>query len=104
MAFRTSKCHQHNSRSLYSRGYRRDHASQISARQSNPAVSTPINSAQVGVSGKTWLASQRTKSSGAGAIFRATRDPHQATSAKPCHELGETYAYQKINVRCRRFL
>src|SRR4029077_14036525 len=38
------------------------------------------------------------------AIVFQGREGSQPTSAKLCRELGETYAYQEINVRCRRFL
>src|SRR5437773_8500835 len=100
---RCAKRHQHNPGSLYSRRHRRDHASQISTRQSYAAFFAPIDSAYIGVAPKKGGTSQQAKSRGTQSFFRVAR-PNQPTSAKPCRELGETYAYQEINVRCRRFL
>ena len=91
---RCAERHQHNPGSLYSRRHRRDHASQISARQSYAAFSAPIDSACVGVGPKNGAASQQAQSRGTQSFFRVARDPNQPTSAKPCRELGETYANQ----------
>ena len=74
--------------------HRRDHAAQISARQSNSAFSVPIGSACGGVRRKTGAASQQAQSRGTQSFFRVARDPNQTTSAKSCGELGETYANQ----------
>src|SRR5438132_199643 len=79
---RRAKRHQYYPGSLYSRRHRRDHASQISARQSYPAFFAPRDSDYIGVAPTQGGTSQQAKSRGTQSLFRVARERNQQSSAK----------------------
>src|SRR5256886_1643550 len=79
---RRAKRHQYYPGSLYSRRHRRDHASQISARQSYPPFFAPRDSDYIGVAPTQEGTSQQAKSRGTQSLFRVARERNQQSSAK----------------------
>src|SRR5256886_3234548 len=79
---RRAKRHQYYPGSLYSRRHRRDHASQISARQSYPAFFAPRDSDYIGVAPTQGGTSQQAKSRGTQSLCRLARERNQQSSAK----------------------
>src|SRR5262249_60482578 len=71
------------------------------AQPSDTAISTPLNSAYVGVARKNGGASQQAKSRSTQSIFRVPREPVTQWPRERRGKVGETYACQKINLRCR---